>query len=76
MERLLDLGSGNGFPGVVFGILYSTVNVVLVDRDIRKAEYLKTVISELKLTNLRVEVRSADGFPEKSLGNALGDLPS
>ena len=43
-EYLYDLGSGNGFPGLVYSILYPDQKVILLDSDERKCEFLKHVI--------------------------------
>ncbi len=51
---IYDLGSGNGFPGVVFGILSPELKVFLVERDLRKAEFLKHTAALLNLSNVSV----------------------
>ncbi|OQW47750.1 MAG: hypothetical protein A4S09_14425 [Proteobacteria bacterium SG_bin7] len=53
-----DLGSGNGFPGIVLGILASEKKFVLVDRDVKKIEFLKHIVNELKLGNVSCEIRN------------------
>lgn len=53
-----DLGSGNGFPGIVFGILANEKKFVLVDRDIKKIEFLKHIVNELKLSNVACDVKN------------------
>ncbi len=52
--RVFDLGSGNGFPGIVMGILKPDVEVILADRDQRKCEFMKHVITTIGLRNVRV----------------------
>ena len=66
-----DLGSGNGFPGVVFGILNPHIPVILVDRDQRKTEFLKHVVSNFGLKNVTVEMKEAESLPERSLFNVI-----
>ncbi|MDZ4661953.1 MAG: RsmG family class I SAM-dependent methyltransferase [Pseudomonadota bacterium] len=51
-DTLFDLGSGNGMPGIVLAVLSLDRKIVLIDRDQKKLEFLKHVISELKLTNV------------------------
>ncbi|MCS6838435.1 MAG: 16S rRNA (guanine(527)-N(7))-methyltransferase RsmG [Bdellovibrionaceae bacterium] len=51
---IYDFGSGNGFPGIVMGILYPQLQVRLVDVDVRKCEFLKVVVSTLDLKNVSV----------------------
>lgn len=70
-EPLYDLGSGNGFPGLVFGILKPDLKVILVERDNRKAEFLKFMATNLKLTNVSVLMRDVDDLAEGSLKNIV-----
>lgn len=44
--RLLDLGSGGGFPGLVIAILRPDLHVTLLDADQRKMQFLKAVSRE------------------------------
>jgi 16S rRNA (guanine527-N7)-methyltransferase len=53
--ELFDIGSGNGFPGLVFSALDPELKVVLLDVDQRKCEFLKHTISVLGLKNTTVE---------------------
>ena len=56
--KILDIGSGAGFPGLVLAIL-GAGDVQLVESDQRKAVFLQTVIRELGLSahvsNQRIE---------------------
>ena len=56
--RWADLGSGGGFPGLVVAILAATrrpnLSFVLVESDLRKATFLRTVSRE---TGVPVDVR-------------------
>lgn len=78
-EPLFDLGSGAGFPGLIFGALYPDLKVTLVDRDARKIEFLKHVISEAKLSNVTVLHSAIEDLKDRSIKNAiardLGPLP-
>ncbi len=53
-----DLGSGNGFPGIVMGIVANEKKFVLVDRDSKKIEFLKHIVSDLKLSNITCEIKN------------------
>ena len=57
-EKILDVGSGAGFPGLVLAIM-GDVQVDLVESDQRKAIFLSTVIRSLglsaKVHNQRIE---------------------
>jgi 16S rRNA (guanine527-N7)-methyltransferase len=66
-----DLGSGNGFPGLVFSILYPQQKVVLMDSDERKCEFLKHVIKTIGLTNVEVQNKKIDLLPSDSIKQAI-----
>lgn len=71
INQLFDIGSGNGFPGVVMGILNPNIKVVLVENDLRKAEFLKNLIGALQLKNQSVYSKSVETLPEKSIQYAI-----
>lgn len=49
-----DVGSGNGLPGIVIGLLNPSVEVNLIESDSRKCEFLKHAVHVLKLSNVKV----------------------
>jgi len=51
---VFDVGSGNGLPGIILGVLNPTVEINLVESDSRKCEFLKHAISVLQLKNVKV----------------------
>jgi 16S rRNA (guanine527-N7)-methyltransferase len=57
-ERVLDLGSGGGFPGLPLAIAQASRSFVLLDRHQRKCRFLEQVVMTLGLDN--VTVRCAD----------------
>jgi 16S rRNA (guanine527-N7)-methyltransferase len=52
-QRLLDVGSGAGLPGVVIAICCPDVSVTCVDTVAKKAAFIQQVAATLKLANLR-----------------------
>lgn len=48
-QRLIDVGSGGGFPGIVIAILRPDIQVTLLDARKKKAEFLESVAKELQL---------------------------
>lgn len=68
---LYDFNAGNGFPGLVFGILYPKVQTILVEKDSRKAEFLKHVRTLLSLENVEVRNLDPDQLAENSVQNAM-----
>ena len=51
-ERLLDVGSGGGLPGVVFAICLPALDVSCVDTVAKKAAFINQAAATLKLPNL------------------------
>lgn len=52
--RVLDIGSGGGFPGIPLAILRPAARVDLVDSVGKKCVFLRRVIGELGLRGIRV----------------------
>lgn len=67
IDKIFDIGSGSGFPGLVFAILNPHIQVVLVELDVKKCEFLRHVISHLKITNAVVENKNIESFPDNSI---------
>jgi len=52
--RLLDLGSGGGFPGLVLGIARPSWELVLLDATRKKCDWLREAVEALQLSNVSV----------------------
>lgn len=78
--EVYDFGSGNGFPGLVLGVLRPQCKVLLVERDLRKSEFMKHVAGELGAKNVKVLTQSYETLPKASvhtaITRALGSLPT
>jgi len=53
-RKLMDIGSGAGFPGIPIKILRPETEVTLVEPRVRRAAFLRTVAAELRLPGLGV----------------------
>jgi len=51
-SRLLDVGSGAGFPGIPLKVMMPSLDVILVDATRKKVSFLKHVIQELHLSRI------------------------
>jgi 16S rRNA (guanine527-N7)-methyltransferase len=51
-QRLMDVGSGGGLPGVVVAICEPGLDVSCVDAVAKKASFIQQVAAELRLSNL------------------------
>ena len=68
---LYDIGSGNGFPGLVYGMLYPDQKVILVDSDERKCEFLKHIADSLGLSNITVQNKKIEDIPADLIEQAI-----
>lgn len=66
-----DFGSGNGFPGLILAIMREDLALCLVERDIRKVEFLKHVAAELKLKNVVVFPKSLEKLDKGSVTHGI-----
>lgn len=53
-ERVLDIGSGGGFPGMVIAIMEPTIDMTLVESIGKKAKFLQNCVQQLHLKNVHV----------------------
>lgn len=53
-QTLIDVGSGGGFPALPNKIMKEDLKVTLLEATGKKCEFLKTVVSELNLSNVTV----------------------
>lgn len=51
-EKILDLGTGAGFPGIPLKIAFPNTNVVLMDSLNKRINFLEEVIKKLSLNNI------------------------
>ena len=65
--RVLDVGSGGGFPGIVLGVLRPDLDVTLLDATRKKVAFLAEVAEEL-----HVPVRAIHGRAEEVARSELG----
>jgi len=52
--RLLDMGSGAGFPALPIKIAYPGISITMVESTKKKASFLRHIIRTLKLTEIEV----------------------
>jgi len=54
-DRLLDLGSGGGLPGIPLAVLNPERQVTLIDANGKKTRFLREAVRTLKLGNVSIE---------------------
>ncbi len=64
---LVDIGLGNGFPGIVLSVLFPEVKVTILDRDPRKVEFVTHISKLLNQSNLTAKVIGLEAIPSGSL---------
>ena len=62
---VLDMGSGNGFPGLVCAILYPETFFILCDRSLKKTEFLNHCVFKLNCSNVKVLCQEATDLKDK-----------
>ena len=53
-NRIIDIGSGAGFPGVPLKIIYPNLNIILLESQRKRCSFLDTVIHHLNFQNTTV----------------------
>lgn len=60
--RMVDVGSGGGFPGLPVAIADPDRPVVVLDSNSKKTSFLRQAVAELDLANVVVETRRAEVY--------------
>lgn len=78
-QRLLDVGSGAGLPGIPLAICKPQLQVTVLDSSHKKASFMRQAKAELNIPNLqvvcgRVEAYKPDGLYDIVISRAFSDL--
>ncbi len=78
-RRVLDAGSGAGFPGIPLSIVLPQIRFTLAESTQKKARFLDSTIESLELPNVhvtaqRAEERAAAGRPDIITARALAPV--
>ncbi len=63
--KILDVGTGGGFPGIPLAILFPETHFYLVDVIAKKIKVVNEIASALGLINVKAEQRRAGTFDER-----------
>jgi 16S rRNA (guanine527-N7)-methyltransferase len=64
-SRILDVGTGGGFPGIPLAILFPDCQFVLIDSMQKRIEFVKFIIDALDIENVTaIRVKVEDVFEE------------
>ncbi len=70
-ERILDVGSGAGLPGIPLSILEPERSFTLLDTNSKKTRFLRQAKLELKLDNVEIEQARVEGFHPSRLFDVI-----
>ncbi len=73
-EELLDVGSGAGIPGIVYAILWPNTQVVLLESQRKRIDFLNEAVSELELTNTEILEGRAESHAHELVWRERFDL--
>lgn len=76
--KVLDVGTGGGFPGIPLAILFPDTHFHLVDSIGKKIKVVEAVVNDLALTNVTFEQIRAEQLKDKYdfiVSRAVTDLP-
>ena len=76
--KVIDIGTGGGFPGIPLAILYPQANFYLIDSIGKKIKVVQGVIDALKLKNVSCKQTRAEQVQDKfdfAVSRAVAKLP-
>ena len=61
-DKVLDIGTGAGFPGMVLAIIFEKNKIVLLDSNNKKTTFLKILKEKLNLSNVEIINERAEDY--------------
>ncbi len=72
--RVIDVGSGAGFPGLPLRLVYPHIELTLLEATAKKAAFLEHIVKLLKLTNVHVLNARAEDAGQDAASREQYDL--
>ena len=66
-DKVIDIGSGAGFPGIVLKIFFPNIDLTVLDSNNKKTTFLKELCQKLNI-NVNVINERAEDFAKKEFG--------
>jgi len=66
-EHICDVGSGGGFPGIVWAIMLPKHKIHLIESNLKKAALLEKLKEKLNLQNIKVHPKRAESLARDGL---------
>lgn len=66
-QKVCDIGTGAGFPGIVLKIAYPNLEITLVESLTKRCVFLNEVIKELGLEDIKVVNQRAEEFSKNNI---------
>ena len=66
-QKICDIGTGAGFPGIVLKIAYPNLEITLVESLTKRCVFLNEVIKELGLEDIKVVNQRAEEFSHNNI---------
>lgn len=70
-NRVLDIGSGAGLPGIPLAVIFPSKNFVLLDSNGKKTRFLTQVVAELELKNVEVMNSRVENYSSVDLFDTI-----
>ncbi|ADK69342.1 16S rRNA (guanine(527)-N(7))-methyltransferase RsmG [Mycoplasma mycoides subsp. mycoides] len=63
-QKIADIGTGAGFPGIVLKIFFPNIKLTLIESNNKKANFLKYLVQKLELNNVEILNKRAEELNE------------
>ena len=68
LQRILDIGTGAGIPGIPLKIIYPEISITLIDSSRKKVAFLKHICRQINLTDIECIAERIEDIAEKYRG--------